>query len=1015
MAAQQGTRLFKIASQLNIGKETIVEFLQSKGFPIDAKPTSVLTEEMTDLVLGKFQKEYKAAEKHRERLEQHRPTRPTETEIPAIETQYPIENATATITEEPILQTKTQTEYEKNGDTPVAENPAETTAIVEEPVQTISKIEETTAIVEEPVQTISKIEETTAIVEEPVQTISKIEETTSKTEETVSKAEEAASKTEETVSKAEEAASKTEETAGISATKQTADIEQSIESETESSESGKKKKKRKRMFEIEYEAGSMPQLPGLTIVGKIDLRKKPQPTVSRDSDRNRDRGRDRERPRHGGGATGGQRPDPDAALRVKQALSTSPVEGERGNTARPNVLKTSHNKPAKHIGVPAVGGAPKVGGDAKLNEKKKKRKKSIREQISEEEVDRVIRETLQGMDEASSVGFRSKMRQKKKAEREEKEQRRLEEMERDSTILKLTEFVTTGELANMMSVGAGEIIMKCMKLGLMVSINQRLDKDTITLIADDYGYQIEFVDEQSTETLDEEVDDEATLRHRPPIVTIMGHVDHGKTSLLDYIRKANVVAGEAGGITQHIGAYRVELPSGKFVSFLDTPGHEAFTAMRARGAKVTDIVILVVAADDNVMPQTIEAISHAQAAGVPIIVAINKIDRPDAHPDTIRQQLANRGLLVEEWGGNAQCVEVSAKSGKNVDVLLEKVLLEAEILDLKANPDRDARGTIIEAHLDKGKGILATVMTQKGTLKIGDAFIAGLYSGRVRAMYDERGNRVEKAGPSTPVQVSGFDGLPQAGDLFTVTESDAQARSIANQRQQLAREQQFRQTRHKTLDEISQQIQQGGIKDLRLIIKGDVGGSVEALGDSLLKLSHEEVRVNILHTGVGAISETDVMLASASDAVIIGFNVQPTTAARKSAEHEAIDIRLYSIIYDCINEIQLALEGLLSPEIKEEITGVIEVRQTFRISKTGVIAGCYVQSGKIIRNDRIRVLRDGFQVYKGTIHSLKRIKDDVREVDAGYECGILLNNFNDIEVGDIIEAVKTVEIKRKLS
>lgn len=1031
MAAQQGTRLFKIASQLNIGKETIVEFLQSKGFPIDAKPTSVLTEEMTDLVLGKFQKEYKAAEKHRERLEQHRPTRQSDTEITTT-TDAPaqIESVPPAKEEIPLPEIKTQPDDEKQIDTIAPKEPAETATIADTPTETAKKIEAETEEINEKIE--ERTEEINEIIKAETEEINEIIE--AKTEETNEKAEAKTeeinenieakteeinknieAKTEEINEKIEETSDKTANLTDTSASEHTADTKKSGGDEPESFEGGKKKKKRKRMFEIEYEAGAMPQLPGLTIVGKIELRKKPQHSAGpRDTERGRDKGRDRDRPRHGGGTAGDQRPAPNAALRVKQALSTSPAESDRDNTARPNALRTSH-KPPKHIGAPPVGGVAKASADAKLNEKKKKRKKSIREQISEEEVDRVIRETLQGMDESSSVGFRSKMRQKKKAEREEKEQRRLEEMERDSSILRLTEFVTTGELANLMSVGAGEIIMKCMKLGLMVSINQRLDKDTLTLIADDYGYQIEFVDDQSTEMFEDETDDESTLLHRPPIVTIMGHVDHGKTSLLDYIRKANVVAGEAGGITQHIGAYRVELPNGKFVSFLDTPGHEAFTAMRARGAKVTDIVILVVAADDNVMPQTIEAISHAQAAGVPIIVAINKIDRPDSHPDTIRQQLANRGLLVEEWGGNAQCVEVSAKTGKNVDVLLEKVLLEAEILDLKANPDRDARGTVIEAHLDKGKGILATVMTQKGTLRVGDAFIAGLYSGRVRAMYDERGNRVEEAEPSTPVQVSGFDGLPQAGDLFTVTESDAQARSVANQRQQLAREQQFRQTRHKTLDEISQQIQQGGVKELRLIIKGDVGGSVEALSDSLLKLSHEEVRINILHTGVGAISETDVMLAAASDAVIIGFNVQPTAAARKSAEHEAIDIRLYSIIYDCINEIQLALEGLLSPEIKEEITGLVEVRQTFRISKTGVIAGCYVQSGKITRNDRVRVLREGFPIYKGTLHSLKRIKDDVREVDAGYECGILLHNFNDIEVGDIIEAVKTVEIKRKLS
>jgi translation initiation factor IF-2 len=554
-----------------------------------------------------------------------------------------------------------------------------------------------------------------------------------------------------------------------------------------------------------------------------------------------------------------------------------------------------------------------------------------------------------------------------------------------------------------------------MSLGLMVSINQRLDKDTITLIADDYGFQVEFLDEQAAQEIIDIEDAEDTLVTRPPIVTIMGHVDHGKTSLLDYIRKANVVAGESGGITQHIGAYHVDLPDGRTIAFLDTPGHEAFTAMRARGAQVTDIVVLVVAADDNVMPQTIEAISHAQAANVPIVVALNKIDKEDANPDRVKQQLADRGVLVEEWGGKYQCAHISAKKGINIEGLMEKILLEAEILNLKANPDRIARGTVIEAHLDKGKGVLATVMVQKGSLSIGDAFVAGIYSGRVRAMFDERGNRVEKAGPSVPVQVSGFDGAPQAGDLFAVLEQETEARAIATKRQQLKREQTFKQMRPTTLDEISQDILRGGTKELRLIIKGDVSGSLEALSDSLQKLSRDEAKVTILHKGVGPISESDVMLAAASSAVVVGFHVSPTSQARKSAENEGVDIRLYTIIYDCINEIQMALEGLLSPEIKEEITGTAEIRQVFKISKIGTVAGCYVTSGKINRNDRVRVLRDGFPVYNSTLSALKRFKDDVREVDNNYECGMSINGFNDIQVGDIVEAYKQVEVKRKLS
>ena len=548
----------------------------------------------------------------------------------------------------------------------------------------------------------------------------------------------------------------------------------------------------------------------------------------------------------------------------------------------------------------------------------------------------------------------------------------------------------------------------------MVTINQRLDKDTISLIAEDYGYKVEF-QEAFEEEVDEEIDSEEDLEPRAPIVTIMGHVDHGKTTLLDYIRQSNVVAGEAGGITQHIGAYQVELENGRKITFLDTPGHAAFTAMRARGAQVTDIVVLVVAADDSVMPQTLEAISHARAAGVPIIVAINKVDKPDANPDRIKQQLANHGVLIEEWNGNVQSVEISAKFGKNVDLLLDKILVEADLLDLNANPSRNAIGTIVEAVMKKGFGPVATVIIQNGTLEISDPFISGNSYGKVRALLDERENRVESAGPSDPVLVVGFNSLPQAGDNFKVVNSDAEARNIAIERSRLKREQELRQTRSISLDQISQRIQEGKIKELNLILKADVSGSVEALSDSILKLSNEEVRVNIIHSGVGSISETDVMLAAASEAVIIGFNVSADSNARKIAENEKVDIRHYNIIYDCLNEIQLALEGLLAPEYQEEITGIAEVRQLFKISRIGTIAGCYVQMGKILKNDKIRVLRDGLVIFSGHFASLKRGKDDVREVDMGFECGIQVAGFNDIMEGDSIEAYKVNEIKRKLN
>jgi translation initiation factor IF-2 len=573
------------------------------------------------------------------------------------------------------------------------------------------------------------------------------------------------------------------------------------------------------------------------------------------------------------------------------------------------------------------------------------------------------------------------------------------------------------ELANLIGVNVAEVIRKCMDLGIMVSINQRLEKDTITVVADEFGYEVSFYDETAEdEVLFSPEDDSSQLERRAPVVTIMGHVDHGKTSLLDYIRRANVVAGEAGGITQHIGAYEVTSSSGDKITFLDTPGHEAFTAMRARGAQVTDIVVLVVSADDNVMPQTLEAISHAQAAAVPIIIAVNKIDKADANPDRIRQQLAEKNILVEEWGGKYQCVEISARTGKNVDLLLEKIGVEAEVLDLKANPRREAWGTVIEAQLDRGKGTTATILVQKGTLRVGDQFLAGIYSGRVRALFDERGNRVEAAGPSTPVQITGLDGIPQAGDTFVVVKGDTDARQISQRRQQLKREQDFRQVRRVTLDDLSSQIQKGqAIRELAVIVKGDVDGSVEALSDSLMKTQHEEVKLDVIFSGVGMISESDVMLAAASNAVIIGFRVRPNLNARKLAEREQVDIRTYNIIYDAINDVNKALEGLLAPETREEIVGTVEIREVFKVPKVGLIAGCYVQDGKIVRSNKVRLIRDGIQVFAGSISSLKRFKDDVREVESGFECGIGLDGYNDLKVGDVIESFRLVETKRKLT
>jgi translation initiation factor IF-2 len=648
-------------------------------------------------------------------------------------------------------------------------------------------------------------------------------------------------------------------------------------------------------------------------------------------------------------------------------------------------------------------------------DKKKKKKKKLRhKEVNQTEVKEAIRRTFAAMDD-TAVSGRTAFKKRKRKEREEEEARIQEEALREQGILRVTEFVSVNDLANLMHVNVSEVIKKCMELGIMVSINQRLDKDTITLVADEFSFQVTFASGVEEEgEIPEPVDTPEMLKRRAPVVTIMGHVDHGKTSLLDYIRRSNVVAGEAGGITQHIGAYEVTTAAGQKITFLDTPGHEAFTAMRARGAQITDIVVLVVAADDSVMPQTLEAISHAQAAAVPIIIAINKIDKADANVDRIRQQLAEKNVLVEEWGGKYQCVELSARTGKNVDVLLEKIVLESDVLDMKANPDRLAAGTIVEAQLDKGKGITATVLVQKGTLKIGDPFIAGIYSGKVRAMYDERGNRVEVAGPSTPVQLTGLDGFPQAGDTFIVVDSDRVAREISLRRQLLKREQDFRQIHLTTLDDISRQIKDGQVKELGVIVKGDVDGSVEALADSLMKIQHKEVKLNVIHSGVGTISESDIILATASNAVIIGFRVRPNLNARRLAEKEKVDIRTYNIIYDAIDDIHKALEGMLSPEKKEEIVATVDVRDVFKVPKIGLIAGCFVQDGKIMRNNRVRLIRDGIQVFEGTISSLKRFKEDVREVESGFECGIGLENFNDVKVGDTIEAFKIVESKRKL-
>jgi translation initiation factor IF-2 len=752
---------------------------------------------------------------------------------------------------------------------------------------------------------------------------------------------------------------------------------------------------------------SAERLSGPKIIGKIQLpvnapKRNPIASSSNAAGNAADHKRKRKRKDQQGGGGGGQGQQGGGNTGQQQAPPSGTI-----NPNRPDF----RNRPA---GPPGGGGnRPDFRGGRNAptgGPKEEPSEKDIQDQI------KATLARLSGAGKSGKFAQRAKFRRQKRDDVAATAEELAMEQDAQSKVLKVTEFVTANELALMMDVSVTQIISTCMSLGMFVSINQRLDAETLSIVADEFGYQVEFVKPQDEEANLDQEDNPEDLIPRAPIVTIMGHVDHGKTSLLDFIRKTNVIGGEAGGITQHIGAYEVTLPDDKGkITFLDTPGHEAFTAMRARGAQVTDIVIIVIAADDSVMPQTREAINHAQAAGAPIIFAFNKIDRPGANADKVREQLSAMNILVEEWGGKYQTQEISAKTGLNIDLLLEKVLLEAELLELKANPNKRAVGTVIEAALDKGRGIVTTILVQAGRLKVGDPILAGCYSGRVKALTNERGQRVESAGPSTPVQVLGMQGAPTAGDKFNALDSEVEAREIANKRLQLQREQGLRTQKHITLDEIGRRLAVGNFKELNIIVKGDVDGSIEALSDSLLKLSTEQIQVNIISKAVGQISESDVLLASASDAIIIGFQVRPSGGARKLAEAEQIDIRLYSIIYDAINEIKAAMEGMLAPTFEEKIVANVEIRETFKISKVGTIAGCMVLDGKITRNSKIRIIRDGVVVHTGELASLKRFKDDVKEVATGYECGLNIQNYNNIEVGDIVEAYENVEVKRKLT
>ena len=1032
--ASIGTKLFKIASQINVGKETIVAFLQAKGFAIENKATSTLTGDMVDLVLGNFQKEAAAALKQREKdapQESHHEARHDEQPQSAV---APIQSPESSVTSgnrdfEPVESKN----ISPNDVLSVPSLPSGGEALPSTEKQTVTtntKVDNGAAV-----GTVIQLDDSssrrkskkTKAEEQPQPNVEKALEAEKKGKNTTTEKSAAPEVVANIPSEAHVQENIAPATIIVETSQPDTELQGAILGEDVSlvakdgdsigadediddvhedhSEEGKRKRK-KRIGEVEYFVDNAPYatpMPtGLTILGKIELGGRRRDGSGKDGNKAPERGgKSTERGGEGRGgdgkaprAGGDARPKPGASAAAKPKDWTKP-----GSPA-----------PVKKFGT--VGGV--MAGAAGSAANKKKRKKGKREQVSAVEVDKAIRRTLSGQEE-SQLAMRSRLRRSRKQERADEMAHQAELRELDDAILRVTEFITVAELADNIGVPTNEIILKCMSLGLMVSINQRLEKDTITLVAADYGLEVEFEDAFAEEALEEDdEDDEEFLEPRAPIVTVMGHVDHGKTSLLDYIRQTSVVSGESGGITQHIGAYSVKMNDGKFITFLDTPGHQAFTAMRARGAQLTDLVVLVVAADDNVMPQTIEAISHARAANVPMVVAINKIDKPDANPDKVRQQLSDHNVLVEEWGGKFQSAMISAKKGTNIDQLLEKILLDAEILNLRANPDRYARGTVVESKIDKGKGTVATVVVQKGTLRVGDPFLCGIHSGRVRAMFNENGERIEEAIPSSPVQILGFDGVPQAGDSFVAMESEVEAREIATTRQQIKREQDFKRVRHVTLDDIASRIKAGGVQELKIILKGDTDGSVEALTDSLQKLSTDEVKVSIIHRAVGSILEADVMLAAASEAIIVGFHVRPNPQVSKLAENEGVDVRLYRIIYDCINEVKLALEGMLLPEIKEEVVGVAEVREVFKISKLGNIAGCYMLEGKINRNDTIRVLRDGFEVFTGRLASLKRMKDDVKEVDAGFECGMSVDGFNDIQSGDLIEAVRKTEIKRKL-
>lgn len=1019
MTEGKSINLLKAAKELNIGIATAVDFLSKKGFEVDSKPSTKLNSEMYGVLLKEFQGDkivkeeanqivigkIRREETPAEEVPAKRPDKKDADEILIKDTSAvkpSVENANKKAEEEestvkhessaPGVKVVGKIDLDSLNRRGKAEPAKEKKPVEDTPAPEADKPKEVEAKAEEKV--ITPPVQTEKAQKEVPSSESKVEPAKVTAE---PKAEQPVQESEPKVApvtnRKDESVNKS---TPISSSKPQVTNKKETSSESEKASDSKSKGSTDGTHVIRARAE---RLSGPNVLGKIELpttpsRRRDQPIAS-SSGSGTDNRRKRKRKETG---TTGNRPQ-------GQGQGPRGAAGQQSSPRGPN---------------PAAGGRNQGPSAGRGRQDRSRGRQPVvkKEEPTEKEIQDQIKATLARLSGAGRSGKfanRARLRRQKRDDVALSAEEAAAEREMQAKVLRVTEFVTANDLASLLDVSVTQVISTCMSLGLFVSINQRLDAETISIVAEEFGHEVEFIKADEEEALDlEEPDNPENLVPRAPIVTVMGHVDHGKTSLLDYIRKTKVTGDEAGGITQHIGAYAVTLDEGRKITFLDTPGHEAFTAMRARGAKVTDIAIIVIASDDSVMPQTKEAINHAQAAGVPIVFAFTKIDKPAANPDKIREQLSTMNILVEEWGGKYQAQEISGKTGENVDLLLEKVLLEADILELKADPKKRAVGSVVEAALDKGRGIVTTVLVESGTLRVGDAILAGSYSGKVKALTNERGLKVSEAGPSTPVQILGMDGAPTAGDKIYVLESESETRQIANQRLQLQREQGMRTQKHITLDEIGRRLAIGNFKELNVIVKGDVDGSIEALSDSLIKLSTEEIQVNVIHKSVGQISESDVLLASASDAIIIGFQVRPSTNARKLAEQEQIDIRLYSIIYDAIEELKSAMEGMLAPEFEEKIVANVEIRETFKISKVGTIAGCMVLDGKISRNHSIRIIREGVVVYTGHLASLKRYKDDVKEVSAGYECGLNIQNFNDIKVGDIVEAYEQVEVKRRL-